>query len=200
MIIAFRVNACYQWLAQWTGKKSKFSLHFDRVAKNNAMICNQTKGGCTLVLMPPSQALGFQILSVALFQFDVQWSWEAIGNKKFLGQNFIFDLHIKENENSMKLNTIDMSLLIKEITFSSWESEQRKTWILIGKAEDVHGEWFFQFCYFWRTVMTLYRKRSLRLIFLFLNTTRHKTNQQTYFLICSFSFRYKSVLLFIPVL
>lgn len=93
--------------------------------------------------MPPSQALGFQILSVALFQFDVQWSWEAIGNRKFLWQNFIFDLHIKENENSMKLNTIDMSLLIKEITFSSWESEQRKTWILIGKAEDVRGERFF---------------------------------------------------------
>lgn len=137
MIITFRVNACYQWLTQWTGKKNRFSLHFDRVAKNNAIICNQTKGGCTLVLMPPSQALGFQILSVALFQFHVQWSWEAIGNRKFLRQNFIFDLHIKKNENSMKLNTIAMSLLIKEMTFSSWESEQGKTSILIGKPEDV---------------------------------------------------------------
>lgn len=101
-------------------------------------------------------------LSVALFQFQVQWSWEAISNRKFLWQNFIFDLHIKENENSMKLNTIAMSLLIKEMTFSSWESEQGKTWILIGKPEDVPWWMVFPILLFLKNSnLTLYRKWSL---------------------------------------
>ena len=53
---------------------------------------------------------------------------------------------------------------IKEITLTSWELEQGKTFskqILIGKTEDVHGEWFFGSVISELTVTTRYRKRLL---------------------------------------
>ena len=59
-----------------------------------------------------------------------------------------------------------IGVVIKEITVNtSWEVEQGKTfikWILIGKTEDVHGDWFCgSICYFWFTVTTRYQKQLL---------------------------------------